>query len=53
MYLEGYTENRFLEDSKRVKRFSDQFRKPQGSSSLGESESIEIISKYRDDYRKG
>ncbi|MEU4150825.1 helix-turn-helix transcriptional regulator [Streptomyces sp. NPDC026659] len=53
VYVEGYTSTRFLEAAGEVKEYSNLFRRLMVTDSLRESESIELIRKYADDYRKG
>ncbi|WP_329274796.1 helix-turn-helix domain-containing protein [Streptomyces sp. NBC_01451] len=52
VYVEGYTENRFLEDAKRVKWHSDLFRRLMKEALTG-PESVQMIGRYADRYRKG
>lgn len=53
VYLEGLTANRFLEENGEVQDYSRLFKRLMVQESLREPESIELVRKYRDDYRKG
>ncbi|MEV1049678.1 helix-turn-helix transcriptional regulator [Streptomyces sp. NPDC049887] len=53
VYLEGLTANRFLEESAEVQEYSRLFKRLMMTDSLRGPESIELIGKYRDNYRKG
>ncbi|MEU9654853.1 helix-turn-helix domain-containing protein [Streptomyces chartreusis] len=52
VYLEGFTTNRFLEETGEVQAYSRLFKRLM-TESLPGAKSIELIKKYRDTYSKG
>ncbi|WP_254708041.1 helix-turn-helix domain-containing protein [Streptomyces lunaelactis] len=53
VYLEGLTANRFLEETAEVQDYSRLFKRLMMTDSLRGPESIELIGRYSDNYRKG
>ncbi|WP_329223854.1 helix-turn-helix domain-containing protein [Streptomyces sp. NBC_01485] len=52
VYLEGFTSTKFLEDTEQVQEYSRLFRRLMMTDSLRGPESLTLIERYLDDYRK-
>lgn len=52
VYLEGFTSTKFLEDTEQVQEYSRLFRRLMMTDSLRGPESVNVIERYYNDYRK-